>query len=210
MVALLLLSLGTGAVPPFLEQHAGHRSGRIRIGYVADAGRDWPEAPFVAAERQRVADLGHELVDIRLTGSTAASVETALDDVDVLYVAGGSTFSLLDALRGSGADAVIAARVRAGLPYIGSSAGSIVTGPSVEPASLMDDPADAPGLQNHIGLGLVDVVVLPHADGVLPPYPPELIERTLEVYGHEHPLCPIRDDQALLVEDDGRRIVVSP
>ncbi|MFF0943886.1 hypothetical protein ACFYE2_06620 [Kocuria sp. CPCC 205300] len=40
-------------------------------------------------------------------------------------------------LRGSSADAEIIACVGAGLPYLGSSPGSIVTGPSVEPASLM-------------------------------------------------------------------------
>lgn len=208
MTSLLLLSLGLGAVPAFIADHAP--TGRpLTIGYVPDAARDSEGAPYVAAERDRVAALGHAVVDIRLTGATTETVAAALDRVDVLYVAGGNTFALLDALRSGGADALIADRVRAGLPYIGLSAGSIVAGPSVEPASLMDDPADAPGLTHRGGLGLTDAVVVPHADGKLPPYPLELIGRTLDRYGSDHELVPLCDDEALLVTGPGWKVVAS-
>jgi dipeptidase E len=129
--------------------------------------------------------------------------------VDALWVAGGSTFALLDAVRGADAAEEIAARVQGGLLYIGSSAGSILAGPSVEPASVMDDPEDAPGLTDLRGLGLVDVVVVPHADGALPPYPPEVIEQTVERYGDAHRLVLLRDDQALLVEGAESLVVAS-
>lgn len=208
MTSLLLLSLGLGAVPAFLAERAP--AGRpLTIGYVPDAALPYADAPFVAAERDRVAALGHPLVDVRLTGSDPAAVATALDGVDALYVAGGSTFALLDALRSSGADAVVVERVRAGLAYIGSSAGSVVAGPSIEPVSLMDDPADAPGLTDLRGLGLTEAVVVPHADGKLPPYPLELIGRTLARYGDDHELVPLCDDEALLVTGPGWTVVAS-
>lgn len=208
MTSVLLLSLGLGAVPPFLAAHAP-TDRPLTIGYVPDAARPYADAPFVAAERERVAALGHAVVDIPLTGASAQEVAAALDGVDALYVAGGSTFALLDALRTSGADAVITERVRAGLPYIGLSAGSIVAGPSVEPASLMDDPADAPGLTDLRGLGLTDAVVVPHADGKLPPYPLDLIGRTLDRYGSDHELVPLCDDEALLITGPGWKVVES-
>lgn len=208
VTSVLLLSLGLGAVPPFLAAHAP--AGRpLTIGYVPDAARTDPEAPWAVAERERVAALGHAVVDVRLTGADARTVAAALDGVDVLYVAGGSTFALLDALRTSGADEVVVERVRGGLPYIGLSAGSIVAGPSVEPASLMDDPADAPGLTDLRGLGLTDAVVVPHADGKLPPYPLELIGRTIDRYGSDHELVPLRDDEALLITGPGWKVVAS-
>jgi dipeptidase E len=208
VTSLLLLSLGLSAVPAFLADHAP--TGRpLTIGYVPDATRAFADSPFPAAERARVAALGHALVDIRLTGADATAVAAALDGVDALYVAGGSTFALLDALRTSGADDLVAERVRGGLPYIGLSAGSIVAGPSIEPASLLDDPADAPGLTDLRGLGLTDAVVVPHADGKLPPYPLELIGRTLDRYGSDHELVPLCDDEALLVTGRGWKVVAS-
>lgn len=208
MTSLLLLSLGLGAVPAFLADHAP-TDRPLTIGYVPDAARADATAPHVVAERDRLAALGHAVVDVRLTGADAGAVAGALDGVDALYVAGGSTFALLDALRTSGADEVVAERVRAGLPYIGLSAGSVVAGPSIEPVSLMDDPADAPGLTGLRGLGLTDAVVVPHADGKLPPYPLELIGRTLERYGSDHELVPLCDDEALLVTGPGWTVVSS-
>lgn len=46
-------------------------------------------------------------------------------------------------------------------------------------------------------------------DGLLPPYPPELIDRILHTYGGDYRLQPLRDDQALLVDELGTRVVAS-
>ncbi len=46
-------------------------------------------------------------------------------------------------------------------------------------------------------------------DGRLPPYPPELIDRILHTYGGDYRLQPLRDDQALLVDELGTRVVAS-
>ncbi|EYT61981.1 peptidase S51 dipeptidase E [Dietzia sp. UCD-THP] len=208
---LLLLSLGVGAVPALLAEHVNRPAPAVRIGYLNDAASPYAGAGFVAAERAQLADLGYVLTDI-----TAADIDdtsgsaAALDGLDAVYVAGGNTFVLLAALRRHGADAVLTGRVRAGLPYIGSSAGSVVTGPGIDPVSLMDDPSAAPDLADRSGLGLVDTVVIPHADGALPPYPPELIARLVETYGSTYPLTLVNDDQALLVEDGSARLISSP
>jgi dipeptidase E len=73
----------------------------------------------------------------------------------------------------------------------------------------MDDPADGPLLRDTRGLALIDTTVVPHADGLLPPYPPELIDRILHTYGGDYRLQALRDDQALLVDALGTRIVAS-
>jgi dipeptidase E len=192
---LLLLSLGIDAVPAFLAETA---PAHPRIGYLGAAAGD---APWAVEERARIDALGHPVIDVDLSAG--------LPEIDVLYVAGGNTFVLLDALRRTGQDRVVADRVRAGLPYIGLSAGSIVTGPSVEPATVMDDRSEAPGLTDLAGLALIPDVVLPHADGKLPPYPPELIARTVAEYGAAHRLLPLADDQALRVTDDGWDVIES-
>jgi dipeptidase E len=210
---LLLLSSGVGAIPAFLEEATG-TAGALRIGYVPDAAVPYPDASFVSAEQDRIAALGHEVAVVRLSGTPLDEIERALDRADALYVAGGNTFRLLHAMRTTGADRMIVERVRAGLPYIGLSAGSVVAGPTIEPISPMDDPAEAPGLGDGAGagpalagLGLVDVVVVPHADGAS--YPADVIRRIVADYGGTHPLRLLDDDQALLVEDAGLRLVAS-
>ncbi|GAA1702775.1 Type 1 glutamine amidotransferase-like domain-containing protein [Microbacterium sediminicola] len=165
--------------------------------------------PFVTAERDALERLGHELIPITVRAMPPRELDRVLADLDAVYVASGSTFALLEALQTTGGGAVVSERVRNGLPYIGASAGSIVAGPDATPASLMDDPADGPTLTSFDALGLVDHVVIPHADGLLPPYPRELIERTLETYGAEYALLPLRDDQAFLTQSGWGRVVDS-
>lgn len=208
---LLLLSLGDGAVPAFLSTHVKQPIEKARIGYLNDAARPLAGAWFVAAERERLAALGCSLIDVTAGDHERAhGFDTVLDGLDAIYVAGGNTFALLAALRRNGTYDVIADRVRSGLPYIGSSAGSIITGPSIEPVSLLDDPAVAPDLADYTGLNFIDTVIIPHADGALPPYPPELFTRVRQAYEADYPLTFLNDDQALLVDGDSVQLISSP
>ncbi|VXB45476.1 Type 1 glutamine amidotransferase-like domain-containing protein [Plantibacter sp. T3] len=205
---ILLLSRQPGAMAPFLAESTDAAGRRLRLGYVDDAHVAFAEAPFVRAERESVEALGHEVVRVTVRETAPADLDRTLADLDAVYVASGSTFALLEALRSSGNDTVITRHVRAGLPYIGASAGSIIAGPDATPVSLLDDPAGGPTLTGFAGLALIDRTVIPHADGQLPPYPPELISRTLEQYADDYPLVPLRDDQALLI--DGATATVIP
>jgi len=184
---LLLLSLGDGALTRFVAERVSKPASDVRIGVVAGAGREL------------LHDRGYTTVD-----------DFSFDDVDAVYVGGGNTFRILGDLRRSGMDLELAARVRAGLPYIGLSAGSVIVGPDIEPAALLDDPAEAPELGSTAGLGLIDQVVIPHAGGMLPAYPSSLIAQTLRTYGPRFPLLPVDDDQAVEVHDSTLRLIRSP
>ncbi|GAA2374667.1 hypothetical protein GCM10009855_12390 [Gordonia cholesterolivorans] len=208
---LILLSLGAGALLEYLPPVAGAAHDateprRLRIGYIDEAQRHLLDAPFTGPERERLVRFGYDVVDVDLRKS---GFEEALACVDAFYVSGGDTFALMSGLRRSGADKVIAERVRAGTPYVGLSAGAVAAGPDVEPAALMDDPGLGLDLADFRGLGLTDTVVIPHADGQLPPYPTELIDRTLNEYGDRFTLLPLYDDQALIVDAAGSRVVPS-
>lgn len=199
---LILLSLGAGvlleALPPVIE-------GRVRrIGYIDEAQRHLYDA-FSGPEFSRLVDFGYDVVGIDVRRDVAAE----LADVDAVYVSGGDTFALMTGLRRNGADEAIIERVSAGMPYIGLSAGAVAAGPDIEPAALMDDPGMGLDLPDFRGLGLTDTVVVPHADGQLPPYPPDLIDRTLSEYGDRFTLLPLYDDQALIVDAAGSRVVPS-
>ena len=207
---ILLLSWGLGALPDFLASAVPAASGPLRIGYLDDAAAAHEGEPWVAVERERLAATGHTVVELRVGATEPQARSEVLDGLDAVYVAGGNSLGLMAALRRTGAAGELTRRVRAGLPYIGLSAGAIVTGPSLEPLTLMDDPAEAPDLDGHHGLGLVDTVVVPHADGALPPYPPELIDRIRTTYAASHPLTFLADDEALVLTGGELRRVPSP
>ncbi|GAA3597206.1 hypothetical protein GCM10022198_21670 [Klugiella xanthotipulae] len=141
---LLLLSINVGAVPGFLTQCVGSLSRPLRLGYISDAAEGMP---FAARERAGVEALGYDIVEILARDTDSESFGNTLDSLDAVYVAGGEPFVLLEALRSNGTGDVLAERVRAGLPYIGCSAGSIIAGPSIAPAELMDDRGAAPALR---------------------------------------------------------------
>jgi dipeptidase E len=74
-----------------------------------------------------------------------------LPRAEAVFVGGGNTYALLDRLRRSGLLDALRAVVRAGLPYVGASAGSNVAGPNV----LTTNDWNVVGLGTFEALGIV-------------------------------------------------------
>src|SRR5262249_42468804 len=81
-----------------------------------------------------------------------------LQHADALFIGGGNTYALLKRLREAGLLEPIGAHVRAGLPYLGSSAGANVAGPTI----LTTNDWNVVGLDHFRALGLVPFNVNPH------------------------------------------------
>lgn len=207
---LLLLSRFIGAVPEFLNTLKADSRAATRIAYVNDASKPLGDAPFVERERLQLQDLGYTLVPLTIGDGTAGDLSAVLDTVDAVYVAGGMADYLMEVLRRTGADAVLVERIRAGLPYIGASAGAVIMGTGIDAAIALDGHTEGTSLDDLSGLGLVDAVILPHADGQLPPYPPETIAQVARRLEGMPGLTTLTDDSALLVEGKNVRLVASP
>ena len=80
---------------------------------------------------------------------------------DAIYVLGGNTFYLMNKIREFGFDKQIKDAIESGIPYIGSSAGSIVLGTTLKPAEVYGDIPIA-DKQNYEGLGIIDGAIIPH------------------------------------------------
>jgi dipeptidase E len=99
---------------------------------------------YTAKARARFAGMGYELTD--------------LERAEAIFVGGGNTFRLLKALQDLGLIEAIRRRVEQGIPYVGSSAGSIVAGPSLK--TTKDMPIVQP--RSFDALGLVPFQISPH------------------------------------------------
>src|SRR5262249_46188143 len=109
---------------------------------------------YVAMMRQRGLDAGYPLVGIHTLSDPVEAVLQA----PALFVGGGNTFRLLGELYRRGLLEPIRRRVRAGMPYLGVSAGCNVACPTIKTTN--DMPITSPPSLD--ALGLVSFQVNPH------------------------------------------------
>jgi dipeptidase E len=109
---------------------------------------------YAATAQARFQKMGYELTSIH----TAANPAQAVKETDAMFIGGGNTFRLLKALYEFDLLDVIGERVDAGMPYIGSSAGSNMACPTIRTTN--DMPIVEPPSFN--ALGLVSFQINPH------------------------------------------------
>lgn len=108
-----------------------------------------------------------EALDLRDYFGKAAELADVLDRVGMLWVMGGNTFVLRQAMRHSGLDDYLhGRRSDASFTYGGYSAGVCVLSPSLEGIHLADEPeAKAEGYDGKViweGLGILEDYIVPH------------------------------------------------
>jgi len=160
-----------------------------RVAFVPFALRD--HAAYTAKIRERLARMDLEVVST-----------DHLDTADAIFVGGGNTFRLLNTLYERDLLDSIRDRVRAGLPYLGSSAGTVIAAPTM--MTTNDMPVVEPPSFN--ALALVPFQINPH---YLDPDPQsthkgetreERIREFLEE--NETPVVGLREGSILRVEND--------
>ena len=109
---------------------------------------------YTATAQKRFETMGYELSSVH----NAPDPKQAVNDTDAVFIGGGNTFRLLKALYDFELLDPIRERATAGMPYIGSSAGSNVAGPTIKTTN--DMPIVEPPSFN--ALGLVPFQLNPH------------------------------------------------
>ena len=176
------------------------------LAFIPTAGDPYVDHSFVDEDRQKLLDLGFNLKDVDLKNIHLSELRKKLSDVDVVYVAGGNTFYLLEKALESGFEVVIKELIEKGVIYAGGSAGAVLAGPTIEPVDVFDDPKAAPHLKSFTGLGLVDFIVLPH-------YQSDekyagLHEKIREVWSRKgYTVILLTNDQAIQVIDGSYKII---
>jgi dipeptidase E len=150
---LLLISnstlYGSGYLDHAEKEILAFLDGKRRVLFVPDAAHD--RDATTSMTRKRFAAMGCELVSVHAAGA-------AFEAADAVFVGGGNTFRLLDRLYRCDLIGSIRRRVAAGMPYIGSSAGSIVACPTLK--TTKDMPVVQP--PSFEALNLVPFQISPH------------------------------------------------
>ncbi|KFJ03713.1 Type 1 glutamine amidotransferase-like domain-containing protein [Bifidobacterium subtile] len=117
---------------------------------------------------KKLAGLGVATRELEISSVSHREIMQAIHAADIVFVSGGNTFFLMQELKRSGADSLIAEHVAQGKLYIGVSAGAVVAGPDIEYIRLMDDHRKGARLHGDFtGMRLVDFSVVPHLRDVL-------------------------------------------
>jgi dipeptidase E len=109
---------------------------------------------YTAMARNRFGAIGYSLESAHETSVP----QKALEETDALFIGGGNTFRLLKTLQDLDLIEAIRRKVSRGAPYIGSSAGSNVAGPTIK--TTKDMPIVQP--RSFDSLGLVSFQISPH------------------------------------------------
>jgi len=172
---------------PEPEMRAFLGAGR-RVAFVPFALHD--HDAYTAKVRERLGKMDLDVVSI-----------DEFDRADAIFVGGGNTFRLLKTLYERDLLTPIRDRVRAGLPYLGSSAGTVITAPTMRTTN------DMPIVQppSFDALGLVTYQINPH---YLDPDPQsthkgETREERIREFHEENetPVVGLREGSILRVED---------
>jgi dipeptidase E len=153
---LLLLSNSVSPGMGFLE-HA-----RAVIGELVPAGSRLLFLPYAAADRDRYADVMTAALaplSVSVIGAHRYRDPAAeLGACDAVFAGGGNSFRLLRALESAGLVAALRARVTAGLPYLGASAGTNMACPTLRTTN--DMPIVQPA--SFDAIGLIPFQINPH------------------------------------------------
>jgi dipeptidase E len=109
---------------------------------------------YAANAKARFAAMGYSLQ----TAHAVPDPHKAIEQTDAIFIGGGNTFRLLKALQDLDLLDPIRRKVNSGAPYIGSSAGSNVAGPTIK--TTKDMPIVQP--QSFDSLALVPFQISPH------------------------------------------------
>ncbi len=148
-------------------------------------------------------DLEAELLDLKLYFGKVEKLRKKIKDLGAVFVSGGNTFILRQAMKLSGFDIIFKELLnREDFVYSGYSAGICVLAPDFKALQIVDDPTDKPYEEQQEtiweGLGFLDYIILPHYKSNHPESP--AIDKEVEYCRKKHiPFKTLRDGEVIII-----------
>jgi dipeptidase E len=182
-----------------------------RLGYIPNAldftGADpQRKEQGIRTEMDELKSLGFkvELIDLKKYFGKSDMLKRKLEKLGGVFVRGGNTFVLRQAMKLSGFDNHIKElNKKDDFLYSGYSAGVCILAPSLKSLQIVDDPKDTPykGLEKVIwdGLAILDYMILPHYESDHPES--KDIDKEIQ-YCKKNKISykPLRDGEVIIIE----------
>lgn len=146
-----------------------------------------------------------DILDLKLYFIEQKSLEEKLDDYDVIWVRGGNTFVLAQAMKLSGLDRIIKSyyKSKKDIVYGGYSAGICILTPTLKGIHLVDDPHIKPYGEHYetvwAGLGVLNYSLAPHYQSDHPES--NDIDKAIDyMIQNKIPFKALKDGEVLIIE----------
>lgn len=176
----------------------------LRLAFIPTAADPYEDKSWLEEDRQALIKYGFNVINIDLKNKTKKALEKELKNIDIIFVAGGNTFYLLEKANKSGFTDVIRELVDKGTIYIGSSAGTVLASPDIGYIKELDEPQKA-NLSSYKGLNLVDFSILVHWGEKK--YKKEYLKLIRNNYFLDQKTVLLTNKQAILVWGDKYKII---
>lgn len=174
---------------------------QIKLAYILDATKPIRNTSFADHDKTKLQELGFQVEDIYLSGKTKEELRRQLLDKDVIFVQGGQPFYLLKQAKNSGFIDIVKELLQKGVIYIGASAGTYLTCPTIETAFWKRKKRAVFGLNDFSAMNLVPFIIFVH-------YKPEHKRMIKASYkSSKYPVKILTDEQALLITDNKVELV---
>ena len=151
---IILLSSNNRIITKYVPRHS-------KIGFIPTASELDDDRWYMEKDRSDLLKMDYTVIDIEVSKESREEIIKKLNSVDVIFIAGGNSFYLLQELKLKNVlqELIEFACTKT---YIGSSAGACIACPNIEYVDRLDNKSQAPLLENYDALNIVDFYVLPH------------------------------------------------
>jgi len=170
----------------------------FKLAHITTAQKGIDNREYIKDHQKKLTELGYDFKELDIEDKSEIELRKTLKGVDAVWVDGGNTFYLLKAFKETSFDRIIKDFINKRLIYFGSSAGSLITCPTIETSLWKVSEKDVKndyGLKDLTGLNLVPFLLKVH-------YKPEqkdLLKKKIK--GTRYPVRVLQDSQAFLVQN---------
>lgn len=194
-------------IKDFFSQAVADHKPILFVPYARPSGIS--EEEYFKSIQDRLGKMGIDT----LCASPEGLTEKDFKNVGGIFIGGGHTYTLLHKLQQNGALDLIRQKVQEGLPYMGSSAGTIITCPTIKTTN--DMPCPAQDVIDLKALGLIGAQLNCHyIDNAMhdPKHRGETRDTRLKefcAFNPDTPVLGLYEGQALRVEGDKTQLLTS-
>ena len=174
-----------------------------KVAFIPTASLHEGYTGYVGSARKLFKKLGASVTEIDISTEAYSTIQAVFEDADVIYLTGGNSFFLMDQLRKTETDELLKKELANGKLMIGESAGAIICAPTIQYIEQMDEKPEDYSQEDNEGLDLIDFYVLPHY--LTAPFK-KITERIMAEFSDLN-ICAINNHQAIIVNDEGSKVI---